>query len=182
MILSHKHKFILLHAGKCAGCSVRRCLSNIIEENQVKIPKAHPTLSELQEIIAISNHDPKEYMIITMVRNPFDRMVSWYCHALYITKSFTGSFEDFCRTRLVNANENLIPPYEKSDHVLRYEYLQQDFNSFLNLIGLPPSQLPHCNKNPDRPKGYYRELYTKKSKQITEEYFALVIEMFGYEF
>lgn len=182
MLISHKHKFILLHAGKCAGSSIRHRLSDIIDENQVEIPRKHPNLSELQEIITMSNHDPKEYMVVSMVRNPFDRMVSWYYHALYKAKSFTGSFEDFCENRLRKTNQNLIPPYEKCDHIIRYEYLQEDFDIFLKLIGLSPCKLPHHNKNTDRPKNHYTTLHTKKSKEITLRYFASVIEMFDYKF
>ena len=182
MIISHKHKFILLHAGKCAGTSIRHCLDDIIKEDKIEIPKNHPTLTDCQEIIEMSNHDSKEYMIVAMVRNPFDRMVSWYYHALYKSKAFKGSFEDFCENRLVYPSENLLPPYQKSNHVIRYEHLQEDFNTFLNLIGLPSHNLPHFNKNPDKPKDHYRALYTKKTKQITADYFCSVIEMFGYEF
>lgn len=182
MLISHKHKFILLHAGKCAGTSIRNCLDNIIDEQKIKIPKNHPNLSECQEIIKKSNYNPKEYMVIGMVRNPFDRMVSWYYHALYKSKAFSGSFEDFCIRGFANPSENLIPPYKKCDHVIRYECLQEDFNTFLNLIDLPPHNLPHSNKNPDKPKDHYRRLYTDKTKQMTADYFASVIEMFGYEF
>jgi hypothetical protein len=83
MILSHKHKFILLHAGKCAGTSIRNSLDNIIDEQKIKMPKNHPNLSECQEIISKTNRSPEEYIVVGMVRNPFDRMVSWYFHALY---------------------------------------------------------------------------------------------------
>ena len=182
MIISHKHKFILLHAGKCAGSSIRNCLDNIIDEQKIKIPKNHPNLSECQEIIRKANRSPEEYIVVGMVRNPFDRMVSWYYHALYKSKTFTGSFEDFCKERFVNPNQNLIPTYKKCDHVIRYEHLQEDFNAFLDLIGIPPHQLPHSNKNPDKPKDNYRVLYTDKTKQMTADYFASVIKMFNYKF
>jgi hypothetical protein len=182
MLISHKHKFILLHAAKCAGSSIRHRLSDIIDGNQVEIPGKHPTLSELQEIITMSNHDPKKYMVVSMVRNPFDRMVSWYYHALYKSKSFTGSFEDFCEKRLRRTSENLIPPYKKCDHIIRYEHLQEDFDFFLKLIGLSPCKLPHHNKNADRPKDHYITLHTKKTKEIISHYFASVIEMFDYKF
>jgi len=182
MLISHKHKFILLHSGKCAGSSIRNCLDSIIDEKKIKISKAHPSLSECQEIIKKSNYNPKEYMVIGMVRNPFDRMVSWYYHALYKSKAYSGSFEGFCIRGFANPSENLIPPYKKCDHVIRYECLQEDFNTFLDLTGLPPHQLPHSNKNPDKPKDHYRALYTDKTKQMTADYFTSVIEMFGYEF
>jgi len=185
MLISHKHKFILLHAGKCAGTSIRKTLNRIIDEDKIKIAINHPTLGECQEIIRQSNYDPKEYIIIGMVRNPFDRMVSWYYHALYKSKSFTGSFEDFCKKRLaerVNSCENLIPPYVKCKHVIRYEYLQEDFDDFLDLICLPPRNLPHSNKNPNKPKDHYSALYTDEAKQMTADYFASVIKMFNYKF
>lgn len=182
MLISHKHKFIILHAGKCAGSSIRKCLYNIIDEPAIQIKKAHPNLSECEEIIRKTNRDPEEYIVIGMVRNPFDRMVSWYYHALYMAKSFTGSFDDFCETRLVNRSENLIPPYNKCDHIIRYEYLQDDFDNFLKLIGLPAYKLPHINKNTDRPKDHYRTIHTKNTIEITTQYFASVITMFNYKF
>ena len=60
MLISHKHKFILLHAGKCAGSSIRNCLNVIIKEDKIKIPQAHPTLTECQEIVEQSKYDPKD--------------------------------------------------------------------------------------------------------------------------
>jgi len=182
MIISHKHKFILLHAGKCAGSSIRHCLNTIIDEPKLKISQNHPNLSYLQETISKSNRNPQEYMVVSIVRNPFDRMVSWYYHALTISKSFIGSFEDFCETRLSAYSDNLIPPYEKCNHVIRYEHLQNDFNTFLKFIGLPPHKLLHVNQNTDRPVCHYSELYTEKSKQITFNYFAKVIDRFSYKF
>ena len=182
MLISHKHKFILLHAGKCAGSSIRHCLNTIIDEPKLKISQNHPNLSYLQETISKSNRNPQEYMVVSIVRNPFDRMVSWYYHALYKSKSFTGSFEDFCIRGFANPSENLIPPYKKCDLIIRYEYLQEDFNDFLALINLPNRKLPHSNKNTNRPSSHYRSIYTNNTKKITSEYFASVIEMFGYEF
>jgi hypothetical protein len=182
MIISHKHKFILLHAGKCAGSSIRICLNNIIKEPKLKIKTHHPTLCECQAIVKNSNIDPMEYKIIGMVRNPFDRMVSWYYHSLYKSKTHTGTFEEFLNRRLTGKSENLIPPYIKCDHIIRYEYLQADFDTFLNLINLTPHELPHINKNPNKPTDHYRTMYTEKTKQMTSNYFALVIEMFGYKF
>ena len=182
MLIAHKHKFILLHAGKCAGVSIRQSLNSITDEDKIEIAINHPTLAECQEIIRQSNYDPEEYMIVAMVRNPFDRMVSWYYHSLYKAKSFSGSFEDFCDDRLSVASENLIPPYDKCNHIIRFENLQGDFNKFLDALGFPSHNLPHKNKSMSKGKKHYSTLYTKKTKEITANYFASVIEMFNYEF
>lgn len=131
MLISHKHKFILLHAGKCAGSSIRNCLDSIIDETKVKISKGHPNLSECQEIIKKSNHNPKEYMVIGMVRNPFDRMVSWYYHALYKSKAFNGkwghhtSFHDKDIPVIVNVKES-ISRLKKSDLVI-FQHVKEGY-------------------------------------------------------
>ena len=181
-MISHSHKFILLHAGKCAGSSVINCLNNIIDEPKIELPCNHPTLLQLQELVTKSNHNINEYKLICMVRNPFDRMVSWYNHAVYRVKTFSGSFEDFCDNRLSVTSENLIPPYNKCNHVIRFEHLQDDFDKFLDIIGLPAHNLPHENKSMSKQKVHYSVLHTEKTKQIVSEYFSSVIEMFNYKF
>lgn len=196
-MISHKHKFILLHAGKCAGSSIKTALKKVINDPDANI-QGHFTLAYFKSNILQLGYNFEDYKIVGLTRNPYDRMVSWYYHSVNVVKSFSGSFESFCQFRLISNNgsilqlnekglyardsENLLPPYDKCDYIIRFENLQDDFNNFTSHINLPSTQLPHIQHNTERPKESYRKLYTDLSKKIVSEYFEDTISRFDYKF
>ena len=183
MFVSHKHKFIFLHTGKCGCKSISSALDIIIDEQiNVNPPNDHPSLEFLSNFIIDSGLDLNQYKLLTLSRNPYDRMVSWYYYAINTTKSFSGNFDYFCEERLQSFSENLLPPYEKSDYIIRFENMQDDFNFFLNSLNLGPHKLPHIQHGTNRPNQKYAHLYSDQSRKIVETYFSNVIELFGYIF
>jgi hypothetical protein len=175
------HRFIFLHAGKCAGTSIKDALNDlVIEPNQ--LTSGHPTLSQCQEAIEKQGLQFGQYYIFSITRNPWDRMVSWYYHALNTTASFSGSFDDFVCKRLIEKNENLLPPYDVCDFVIEFDNLQEDFSKVLNKLGFDSTQLPHRNHNSKRPKRNYQDYYSEKSKSIVQDYFSEIIIKFNYSF
>lgn len=102
MPISHKHKIIFIHIPKCAGSSIESILDikgvndfytkgmnyyreQIIPKDKFSLDDykiclsknmQHYTFLELSKIL--DNEILKTYKIITVVRNPFDRLVSEY--------------------------------------------------------------------------------------------------------
>ena len=187
-MISHKHKFILLHAGKCAGSSIKLALKKVINDPDANV-QGHFTLAYFKSNILQLGYSFEDYKIVGLTRNPYDRMVSWYYHSVNVVKSFFDSFEPFCKDRLLiqdgvyrRDSENLLPPYDKCHYIIRFENLQDDFDNFTKDINLPATQLPHIQHGTQRPKESYRKLYTDLSKQIVSEYFEDTISRFDYKF
>ena len=71
-IISHKYKIIFIHIPKCAGTAIRTA---IIENDPDAIRLEHTSYCELLEKYPI---ETKSYLIFTVVRNVYDRLVSQY--------------------------------------------------------------------------------------------------------
>jgi len=86
MILD-KHKTIFVHIPKNAGTSIK----TIFDKNHVKREGEMPTVHEHKTIHEIKTKNPEEYNFykkFAIVRNPYDRMVSWYTYLNgYITSN-----------------------------------------------------------------------------------------------
>ena len=130
----------------------------------------------------------------TVVRNPFDRLVSSFCYAKTINSFYykkhphyeriaNCDFETFVKTLyafeehfqlrpqsdyICNKDDNILV-----DHVLRYETLQEDFNKFWNL------KLPHLNKS-DRDKDW-EKYYNENTIKTVYEFYKRDFKNFNYD-
>ena len=86
MIVSTEHKFIFISNPKCASSSIRRSLhkyhNHTIEEHLKKMGDWHDHLiaQEVYNRIGIFCN-VKKYFIFTTIRNPWERVVSFYNYA-----------------------------------------------------------------------------------------------------
>ena len=133
------------------------------------------------------------------VRNPWDRLVSWYEMAIARPSNdfhrqvveTTDSFADFvtgCTGGLAakttfNQVDYIDGPGgegEIVDFVGRFESLERDFAAVGRRLGLPPEAgLGHENRTRHRP---YRDYYDDETRAIVAERFARDIDRFGYSF
>ena len=128
----------------------------------------------------------QQYEIFTCIRNPYDRIVSLWKWEELTKKRYNGfSFKrwlnirmywwhrpqfDFLQTDIINMS---------SINLVRFENLEQDFNTLCDKIDIPKQKLPHKNKSKHR---HYTEYYDDETKQIVAEKYAKDIEYFGYIF
>ena len=103
-MISNEHKTIFVHIPKTAGTSVKGIFSKEHER-----PFPHKTIHEIKE------KNPKEYNSykkFAVVRNPYDRMVSWYA----FQKRFRMN-NDLIRTYEYNSNTHSydVASIEKAD-------------------------------------------------------------------
>lgn len=190
-MISNKHKFIFIHIPKTGGTSIEKAF------NQNLVGEKHRTMTQYENILD-TNID--QYFLFSVIRNPWDRMVSYwnwrqgkywapidgkmnifsewlkYVMSLNLKKESSNDFKMAISSQfssLKNKKNKIILD------LIRFENLQNDFNSVCDKIGIPQQQLPHYNKAKHK---HYTEYYDDKTRQIVAEKFAKDIEYFGYEF
>ena len=176
-----KHKSIFIHIPKTAGTSI----STYFNEQQTRLriqPDKHETIHHIKHRFSnIYN----SYSKFTIVRNPYDRMVSWY---------------SFLKDRIGSGAFNVIPfkewvkdisklwhisdPYyfagpqcawiDDTVVVLKYENLKEDLNNFFN----EEIDLPVMNKSKRKD---YLSYYDKESLDIVYEKHKEDFEKFNYK-
>ena len=206
MIISHKHKFIYFKAKKVAGTSTEILLSGLVDDSDIvtQITKDDSSTHKPRNYKGFLSHNPPKYIknkigedkfsryfkFIT-IRNPFDRVVSWYwwniSHASNTKKP--KSFKDFI---LLNCCGGLTSFYDWTfmdnkwiiDGFIRYENLEEDTKCILgkwfNVDDF--ATFPRAKTSQRKEKKHYTEYYNEETKQIVAEQYAQDIEYFGYKF
>ncbi|MEE2975632.1 MAG: sulfotransferase family 2 domain-containing protein [Thermodesulfobacteriota bacterium] len=136
-------------------------------------------------------YDPnmyKDYFTWTMVRNPWDRLVSAYINKASKKYGPWSKFENLTFSDFIYNKEGIenshtciqntqIPP--DIDFIGKYENFQEDFDIICDKIGIPRHELPHKNASKHK---HYTEYYDDETRQIVAEKYAKDIEYFGYKF
>lgn len=185
-MISHKHKLIFTHIPKTGGTSI----------SSLFIDNCHHKNHE-QTISIIKNDKFKDYYKFTVVRNPWDRLVSLYFFKIKRRKINNVEFKKFILS--INNAQILMGLFPKDTNILYHVsgyldfYLKESLN-YYNHIGkfenlndthlilskmykLPP--LPHLFKTKHK---HYTEYYDDETREIVAEKYAKDIEYFRYKF
>ena len=193
MIISPKYKFVFIATEKTGCTSVSNSLENIDDTKKIignLVPKdrnnylysKHTSCSEFT-----NNHsDFNDYFKFAFVRNPWDRVVSWYFFSKtssYESRNTSNiSFKEFIKIKSnvwKGPQQNQYDFTKCCDFIGRFENLQQDFNIICDKIKIPQQQL--LSKNKSKHKSY-TEYYDDETRQLVADRFAKDIEYFGYKF
>ena len=214
MPISHKHKVIFIHIPKTAGLSVVRALDiPHPTENPAHKPYFSARLTrEEKEEYGLEHHvwwihlfsselktyipDDvfREYFKFAIVRNPWDRAVSYYIKHVSVDEAFENkdSFERWLLSyeflnKITPLVEVLIPQKlyitdEKGDLLVdfvgRFENLEEDWKKICRKAGIRAA-LPRINTSSHKHYSFY---YNRKTRRVIEDSFRDDIEMFGYTF
>jgi len=152
----------------------------------------HLTANELRSLLL---HEFQNYYRFAFVRNPWDRMVSIYCHMDPHMKleaepgrPFTGtSFGEFLEWSENITDAHLAPQYTYLyaangacllDFVGRFEQLDQDFGRICAHLGVR-LELPRVNASV---RADYRDYYNDTTRRLIERRYGEDVERFGYRF
>jgi hypothetical protein len=91
MIINHKHRFLFVHIQKTAGTSVTEALNQL--EGSQQLGYHHSMIDTIENAV----YDG--YFVCCFVRNPFDRLVSWWNMMTH-----KGMHNDFSRYLLSRSN------------------------------------------------------------------------------
>jgi hypothetical protein len=170
-MVSHQNKCIFIHIPKAAGTSLARVFQDSIknqkspvmlpfkaEDNKFDPPPPHLRASDYIKYGHVTKKEFRSYFKFSMVRNPWDRIVSEYKyrrHPIYY------DFKTFLFSRLPkpswsDAYCHVIPQYDflydskgncLVDFIGKVENIQEDFNKICNTLGMQNMLLPHANKS-----------------------------------
>ncbi|MEM6727144.1 MAG: sulfotransferase family 2 domain-containing protein [Pseudomonadota bacterium] len=213
MIYSPGRGYLFIHVPKTGGTSLALALEAKAQAGDIMAgdtPKAtkrrgrlkglpakgrlwkHSTLSDLEGWL---DREFERLYIFTLVRNPWDRVVSYYHWlrlqsfdhpAVTLAKAhdFAGFLEQ-AHTRAALSRSpygSYVSDARGREHCARFvrlEHLDADIPALSADLGIK-LDMPHVNRS-ERP-GDYREAYDSRTQALVAEFCAADIARFGYQF
>jgi hypothetical protein len=181
--------FIFIHINKTAGTSIGRAIGLPIKD--------HLTATEI--IARIGMDKWNEAFKFTLVRNPWDKVVSHYEYRRKKNKTEIASrnisFSDWVTmtygenkdTFYYNNPRSFQPQVDwlkdvdgeiSIDFIGKFDTINEDFDRIRNVIGLDEA-LPHLNASS---RASYQSYYNNETRGIVANWFREDIEEFGYSF
>lgn len=202
------NKIIFTHPPRCGGTSFESFLGFENNDEHSFLYK-HASLLDHIKAIKKMNQNPNDFVKISVIRNPWDRMVSWYFHLkqkalLYETLyGFKTKIQSAACELEFNEFINYIDKYQikifyrdfsfymfgetgtiEIDFIIKYENYNNDFLKCLRFLKKNRAKLnfiPVKNKTNEN-KLNYRFFFNKKSKEIIEKIYKKDIDYFSYTF
>jgi Sulfotransferase family len=200
-MISLQKRFLFVHIPKTAGNSIQSALRDYSEDQLVALRKEqdgierfglrnpkykvkkHSTLREYRD--ALGDEQFCNLYKFTCVRNPWDRMVSYYFTPTqspenWDRQKFRGiiskavSIADYLR---LDGDEE--DPFANVDYIMRFENLAEDFRTVCGTLGISPATLPRYNRSR---REHYSKYYDDELRKLVRALFAAEIERFGYTF
>lgn len=201
--MSQKHKFIFVHIPKTAGNSIQTSLLQFTEDSINKKGfdgvMYHKLGVNNQRVPSIGKHallktyaqhfNIDEYFKFVSVRNPWDRMLSWFFFDLE-EKEFThNGFTQFIKRMDPPELEMFHSQYDficvngepKIDYVIKFENLKDDYKKLCEILKVPHISLFKLNASKNS-RVNYKDYYNNENKSLVEKIFERDINYFNYEF
>ena len=170
MLVNNKRKLVFIHIPKNAGTTFKSVLYSThgdVEWERPFTDEKKYTHAPLKSFYA-SFPESKDYKVITIIRNPYERALSWYSY--YRTPTYYNRhpqmraihyaqqpFLEFLKwyNRSFKSKWEMLPQvwwytHKKklhSDYQIRFENLEQDINKVSNELDMDIIKIPHNNKS-----------------------------------
>ena len=200
-MISFQKRFLFVHIPKTAGNSIQSILRHYSEDEIVALRaeqdgierfgirnpnykiKKHSTLAEYRAALGEARfHDLYRF---TCVRNPWDRMVSYYFGTTSLVEAWDR--EEFKKlilrallvTDYLRLDKGESDPFGNVDYIIRFENLADDFRTLSAKLGIPDAPLPRYNRSN---REHYSKYYDTDLRELIRKRFAPEIDRFGYAF
>jgi hypothetical protein len=201
VMISFQKRFLFVHIPKTAGNSIQSVLRDYSEDELVALRKEQDGIerfglrnpkykikkhSTLSEYYAALGHEqfPKLYKF-TCVRNPWDRIVSYYFTPTQNPETWNRKKFRQIISEAVSVADYLQldggeeDPFANVDYIMRFESLADDFRAVCMAIGISPPTLPQYNRSN---REHYSKYYDDELRELVRTRFAAEIERFNYVF
>ncbi|MFY0598810.1 MAG: sulfotransferase family 2 domain-containing protein [Cyclobacteriaceae bacterium] len=206
MLVSHSHKFIFIKTKKTAGSSLQDYLARYCKDGIVEkyIPGGHRPAQSTKE--KIGDEIWNDYLKICPIRNPWDKMVSWYFwrsrkRSIFVkikrilkgkhpeNEAYRMSFREFMLYLEGRGKVNLdhkitLVDGEWPDYFyIRYEHMMEDLEKLCQKLDIPfePDKMPKQKMGVRKVKGY-RDRYDKETQEIVRKAYQDELDLFDYKF
>jgi chondroitin 4-sulfotransferase 11 len=201
MFISERARCIFVHIQKTGGVSIEAVLRQHESGGgggwPVRQGRQHMFATELRTMVRPDQW--QDYFKFAFVRNPWDRLVSWYHMCMQApepnafaqhVKDNAPTFDAFLTSTATTTGIAARTTFNQLDYVAdasgqpivdfvgRYERLREDFAVVRERLGLV-QDLPHINRSAH---AGYRSYYSDAMRDLVARRFARDIGFFGYEF
>jgi chondroitin 4-sulfotransferase 11 len=186
MFILPKQKALFIHNHRTGGTSFTNAL-RLAKVEMIVVGEQHVSLTKRNEVFQAY----PTYEIIGFMRNPWERMVSWYL-LLNFNRVDKSEFEMFLLDVIKSddldrkvfnlnqmdyfINENNL---NRKMKIGRFENLEEDARQILDSIGIKIDHFPFVNTTHHF---NYRDFYNEKSQKIIAQHCKQDIESFGYTY
>ena len=206
-MISHQYRCIFVHLRRTGGNSIEHALGGIKlfdrhgqptkdwddalhrgKQEFKRDERGHRMHSTASQIKQLHPEEFGQYFKFTVVRNPWDQVVSLYRrHLIQEHRRMTLAQwlkSDLFRKHVGKGTVPRLSLYNKKgrcmvDFVARFESLQRDFDQICDRISIPRIELPKHNVSS---RGYYASYYDPESVALIADLYAEDIVEFGYQF
>jgi hypothetical protein len=200
-MISLQKRFLFVHIPKTAGNSIQTALRDYSEDQLVALRKEqdgierfglrnpnynikkHSTLAEYRD--ALGNEQFRSLYKFSCVRNPWDRMVSYYFTPTQSPETWDRNKFREILSKIVSVADYLRldpdeeDPFTNVDYIMRFENLAEDFRTVCGKVGILAATLPRYNRSN---REHYSKYYDDELRESVRTQFAAEIERFGYTF
>lgn len=200
-MISSQKRFLFVHIPRAAGNSIQSVLGRYSDDEIVALRgeqdgierfglrnpsykiRKHSTLAEYRA--ALGEEKFRDFYKFTCVRNPWDRMISYYFRPTRQAQTWDQEAFRKMVSRTLSVADYLLledgepDPFGNVDRIIRFENLADDFRSVCAALDLPASLLPQYNRSS---REHYSKYYDDELRELVEERFAPEIKRFGYTF
>lgn len=203
MIISHKHKYLFVELPRTGTTAIHDELIKNYDGEEILLKHA-----TYRDFLKVASEEEKNYFVFSCIRNPMDRVVSLFLKLQNPTGQFNKT--QYRRSKTISAivfNKRIryIQKYNPSfanyfkkfyhlpyddwssldhhrfDFILRFENLNNDFQTLLKKIGLKKVRdLPTINKTAS--KKVYVDYFTPDIQKKACKIFGPFMQKFEYEF
>jgi hypothetical protein len=134
---------------------------------------------------ALGNEQFRDLYKFTCVRNPWDRMVSYYFTPTQTSETWDRKKFGKIISKAVSVAEYLRlnqddeDPFTNVDYIMRFENLADDFRTVCRTLAISPPTLPRYNRSS---REHYSKYYDDELRELVRTRFAAEIEQFSYTF
>ena len=174
----------MIHQGKCGGSSIKKAMHSLGKQYNFDVVhwRGHLKIKEAGDIIEDYGDAPDDYFKFTIVRNPWDRTVSWYYHFL-MHHQLTVPETPFEPWLIEHGIKLSFLDESQFDYCMRMEDIDSDFEQLLKKLNIPHHNLDsHIHYNTGRPNTDYRGYYNEKTSEMVRQKNKDIINQFNYKF